>query len=283
MSAENPEVSANAGSTEGNGSEVAENQNATPVSQNPLDTTKEPTDNVAEGGEVKEPEINWQERYSQQEQSYKELQRKFTEVTQDRSSMRKEFQALQSAMKELQSGFAQATKKPLPSPEEFVTDIQKNGVNAIKSLLDAEINPVKESYRKELESRDGRIINLEASLECVMRRNDPDRYPDFAKLEPEIKSLVETGDVPIDFTKPTGEIIDTLYNLVRSKHSSEALKAAEQFGHKKAEERLANESKSTVAGGGKTGGVATPNLDKVKDINKLREIVAGMHGVADRD
>ena len=276
MTTDNPEVSADAINTEGTGSEE-------PVSVLPQDTTEIPTDNVEESGKTEDVQPNYREQLDQEKKNYKELQRKFTEVTQDRSSMRKDFDGLKDAMSSLQGSVSQMTKKPPPSPEQFIIDLQKNGIGAIQPFLDEQINPVKDSYQKELTARDEKIMNLEVSMECMARRNDANNYPDFVKLEEEIQRLAADPNCPVDFSRSTGEVIDTLYSLVRSKHSSDALVAAEKSGVQKAEERLAKESQATVAGGGKTGSSVTPDLNKIKDINKLREMVAKMHGTADRD
>jgi hypothetical protein len=276
MTTDNPEVSGQDPiNTEGNGSDA--------VSQSVPEATETLTDKVVESTEAKPAEVNWEERYNQTDTNYKELQRKFTEVTQDRAGMKKDFQALQDAMGQLQSSVASMSKKPLPSPEQFVQDIQTNGIKAIQPFLEEQINPIRDSHQKELATRDEKIMNLEVNMECMLRRSDGMKYPDFTKLEPEIQRMAADPSCPVDFSKPTGEVIDTLYNLVRSKHSSDALLAAEQVGKQKAEEGLAKESKTTVAGGGKTGASVTPDLNKVKDLTKMREIVAGMHGVAERD
>ena len=281
MTTENPDVSAEATNTEGNGGESVEI--TTPVSQDTQDTTESSTDKVVDSGEANIAQINYGEEFPKLEKSYKELQRKFTEVAQDRSSMRREFKSLQDAITSLQTSVSQVTKKPLPSPEQFISDLQTKGIDAIQPFLNDQINPIKESYQKELSDRDTKLMALETKMACMTRRNDTDNYPDFAKLEPEIARMVEDPNCPIDFNRPTEEVIDALYNLVRSKHSSQALLEAEKMGRKKAEENLAKESKTTVAGGGKSAGSPTPNLNQVKDLNKLREIVKNMHGVADRD
>ncbi|MCK5020506.1 MAG: hypothetical protein KAS32_26040 [Candidatus Peribacteraceae bacterium] len=282
MSAENTEVSANATNTDANGEEGQSAQDVQPVSPDEANSDQNTTDNTEGATEGQSPQIS-SEDFTKLDTSYKELQRKFTEVTQDRSSMRKDFQSLKDAMGTLQTSFSKASEKPPLSPEDFIREIQTKGVDAIAPHYKSEINLLKESYSKDLTSRDDRIINLEAQVECFLRRSDTDRYPDFAKLETEIKQLAQDETVPVDFSKPTGEVIDALYNLVRSKHSGEALLEAEKNGLKKAEERIAKESSTTVASGGK--GVSQPvtDLNKVTDINKLREIVGGMHGIAERD
>jgi len=281
MTTENQDVSeAGAGSTEGTGGE-GQDSNDQSVTNSIEDA--ENTNNSNEDGEGTKPEINWEEKFNHQETNYKELQRKFTEVTQDRSSMRNEFKALQDAMKALQGSVSEVTKKPLPSPEEFIKAIQTDGIGAIQPFLDDKINPMKESYEKELASRDDKIMKLESDFECMIRRTNSDQYPDFAKLEPEIKQLAADPKCPVDWNRSTGEVIDTLYNLVRAKHSSDALNAATAAGAKKEQERLANEANAGVAGGGKANSASTPDYSKVKDIEKLREMLIDKFGIADRD
>jgi len=282
MTTENQEAPVpGADNVDGNGGEGQEVIDQSVV-QAP-EATETSTDNVVDGVTNEQPQTNWEEKFNQTETNYKELQRKFTEVTQDRASMKKEFQALQTALNTLQGSMKEMTKKPLPSPEEFIKAIQTDGIGAIQPYLDDKINPLKESYEKELAARDEKLMRLEANHECMIRRSDSDKYPDFAKLEPEIKALAASPDCPVDFNRSTGEVIDTLYNLVRAKHSSDALLAAQQDGAKRTEARLANESNATVAGGGKANTVSSPDYSKVKDVDKLRSMLIDRFGIADRD
>ena len=265
MTTENQDVSEQGSiNTKGNGEEGQDkiDQSVTQTQ----DAIEGSIDAIVKGDEGEKSQINWEDKFTQSDTSYKELQRKFTEVTQDRSSMKSEFKQLQDAMKSLQSSVSEVTKKPLPSPEEFIKAIQTDGIGAIQPFLDDKINPLMESHQKELASRDEQIMALQANQECASRRSSPDTHPDFAKLEPEIKQLAASPDCPVDWNRPTGEVIDTLYNLVRAKHSSDALGAAEQTGRDKEKERLGNEANAGVTGGGKANTAGTPNYDKIKDV-----------------
>ncbi len=266
--------------TEGNGEEGQVIDQSVTQSEESVESS---TDNTESNDQGEKPQINWEEKFNQTTDNYKELQRKFTEVTQDRSSMKTEFKGLQEAMATLQGSMSEMTKKPLPSPEEFIKAIQTDGIGAIQPYLDDKINPLVESHQKALTERDEKIMVLEANYECMSRRNSPDTHPDFAKLEPEIKQLAASQECPVDWNRSTGEVIDTLYNLVRAKHSSDALAAATADGTKRAEERLVNEANASVTGGGKANTVGTPDYSKVKDVSKLREMLIDRFGIADRD
>jgi len=80
-----------------------------------------------------------------------------------------------------------------------------------------------------------------------------------------------------------GDALDVLYKLANDRSAGEAVKLAEKQGYDKATKELVKESKTTVTGGGKTAGSTVPDLNKVSDVDKLREIVSQMHGIADRD
>ncbi len=281
MTTENQDVSSQGETnTDGNGEEgQVIDQSVTQPQGDPESSA----DNGAQGGEGNEPQTNWEEKFTQSDTNYKELQRKFTEVTQDRSSMKGDLKSLQDAMKSLQGSMSEMAKKPLPSPEEFIKQIQTDGIGAIQPYLEDKLKPLMESHQKDIASRDEKIMVLEANQECMSRRNSPDTHPDFAKLEPEIKKLAGSSECPVDWNRPTGEVLDTLYNLVRAKHSSDAVKAASDAGAKKEQERIVNEANAGVTGGGKANSVGTPDYSKVKDVNKLREMLIDKFGIADRD
>jgi len=212
------------------------------------------------------------------EKSYKELQRKFTQTAQEAAAVKRQMEAMQKLW---ESKFAEATKKPV-NLEEFFTNLRAQGPDAILPYLKPELEKLQSAYADQFSNvqRENGALRMELSL--LNRRLDSKNYPDFTALEPKMRELVDSGTAPIDFTKPMDEVIDALYNLVRTKNSEEAIKLAEKAGHAKAEAELAKEAKTAVAGGGK--GTSTTPADMWKmPLDKLEQLVGQMHGVADRD
>lgn len=213
--------------------------------------------------------------------SYEELRRDYTRQTQQRSAYEKQVAEMQTAQKAMEEKLAEATKKPVDL-EKFFQDLKAQGPNAILPFIKPELEKLSKSYDEKLGKADQEKQSLVMEVNLLNRRMDSKNYPNFVDLEPKMRDLVESGKAPVDFTKPIGEVIDALYNLVRSSNSVEAIKVAEKAAYSKAQADLAKESKTAVAGGGKGTSVTPADLHKMP-IDKLEALVEQMHGVADRD
>ena len=242
---------------------------------------KKATDNTEGEGEDTAEQISMEE-YRNLENSYKEAERKITELGQDRSHIKSQFDAVTGAITKLQEQLAIATKKPPPNPEQLIRDIESKGIEALKPFIEEPVNMLKTQHSKELEDIKGENLELQVQVARIIREGDPTNYPSFKKFWPEIQTLAQDPNTPVDFSKGVDVVMDALYKLTQTKHSKEAILEAEKLAKEKAESGLANESDTTVAGGGKKVGKTTPDLSKIKDIKKLREVVAQMHGVADQ-
>lgn len=213
--------------------------------------------------------------------SYEELRRDYTRQTQARANYEKQVAEMQTAQKAMEERLAEATKKPVDL-EKFFQDLKAQGPNAILPFLKPELEKLSKSYDEKLTkgAQENQALVMEVNL--LNRRMDTKNYPDFVALEPKMRDLVESGKAAVDFNKPVSEVIDALYNLVRSSNSVEAIKVAEKAAYSKAQTDLAKESKTAVAGGGKGTSVTPADLHKMP-IDKLEALVEQMHGVADRD
>lgn len=207
--------------------------------------------------------------------SYSELRKEFTRRSQTESEMRKKLDMMFDTL-------SKATETPI-NPDAFMRELQTQGPKALETYFQKWAEPIKSGYMTELQKRDAADLQSRTDYEIRLRRLDKERYPDFEKLEPLMNELAESDNSPINWNRPINECLDTLYTLVRERYSEKAVQEAVKLGAKSAEERLAKESRSTVAGSGKSVGNVPPDLNKITDINKLREVVASMVGVADRD
>lgn len=213
--------------------------------------------------------------------SYEELRRDYTRQTQQRAAYEKQVAEQATKFKELEERLAEATKKPVDL-EKFFQDLKAQGPNAILPFLKPELEKFGKGYEEKLSkaAQENQALVMEVNL--LNRRMDSKNYPNFTDLEPKMRELVESGKAPVDFNKPVPEIIDALYNLVRSSNSVEAIKVAEKAAYLRAQADLAKESKTAVAGGGKGTSVTPADLHKMP-IDNLEALVEQMHGVADRD
>jgi chromosome segregation ATPase len=213
--------------------------------------------------------------------SYEELRRDYTRKTQALSTYEKQQADMASKLQEMQSRLEEATKKPVDL-EKFFQDLKAQGPNAILPYIKPELDKATKSFEDKYGQlgNENSALRLEVSL--LNRRMDSKNYPNFTDLEPKMRELVESGKAPVDFNRPTDEVIDALYNLVRSQNSVEAIKVAEKAAYSKAQAELAKESKTAVAGGGKGTSTTPADLWKMP-IDKLEALVEKMHGTADRD
>jgi hypothetical protein len=198
------------------------------------------------------------------QKSYEELRKQFTRVTQDYSKDRKTWQQTLSelqAVKESQAKFAdllsRATEQRV-DPAQFWKDLETQGPKALDGYLNKKLTEATQKLQDAYVDQANTALLLEAKLEKLHRRLDTKTFPDFEQLEPLMQELADSEDCPIDFNQPIGVVYDALYKLARSKSSEEAVKAAEEFGRKQADEAARKEAVTAVPGGGKGG---TPTTD----------------------
>lgn len=207
--------------------------------------------------------------------SYKALQAEFTRRNQDHSEVRKQLEGLHKL-------FQEATKEEI-SPEEFMKSLQKDGVKAFEPLREQWTKGVKEDYDTRISELQAQRLQDRNALAVMRREFDTKNYPDWHELKPAMNAIVESPNCPINWESGDLDLIyDTLYKLAKESRADESVKKAKEIGAKEEQSRAAKEAAAAVAGGGKTAGSTSPDLEKVKDISKLREMVAAMHGVADR-
>lgn len=239
-----------------------------------VNASKVPTDKAQPAVSEFDPKTNYESLVKQLEtvnKSYGDLRREFTRRTQHESDLKKQIDTLTKA-------FAEATKEEI-SPADFVQSIQTQGIKALNPLREQWIGEVKSTYDKALEERDSQYTQLKTDFEIMRREMDAAKYPDFAKLKDTMNELANSDSCPVDWTQDTGVVLDTLYKLARSYSMENAIKEAKTLGEKEAEAKLAKESATAVAPGGKSGGPTDPR--EIKDIGKLRQYFVSQLGEAE--
>jgi hypothetical protein len=262
------------------GGESTEPNIINPGAPDASNATPNPTNN---GGEANKG-LNPQPSVDVFEKRFKDMESKFTRTRQQEIAAQKANSELQRQIAEMSKAIQTLTKKPY-SPADFVRDVQEKGVDAILPHVKEQMEALKAESMKELQARDSRIEMLELRDALNSRRADSDTYPDFRKLEDTMKAIWEAEDCPQELHDPKlspSDVLDKLYQLAKSQHSTDAVKAAEKFGEAKANKQLAKEAATAVATGGKAAGTAIPDPQKMST-KQLRDLVAQMGGVVDRD
>jgi len=271
--------------------EAPDNDNA----QDPLNQTKETAsssvssgtkelDKTKDSAKKSEPDSNvfdarkgydeLKANFDKTTKSYQELRRESTRWAQERSDFQKKLDTLADLL-------SKATDVPI-DPAQFIRDLQAQGPKALEPHFNKWVTPIKDQYEKTIHDRDEQIFQLQRDFALSARRGDKVNYPDFEKLEETMKDIAEDNNSPVDYSKSPAEIYDTLYKLAKERNAEQAMRLAKEEGKKEAESRLAKEAASKIAGGGKSAGTLVEDWSKMS-AEKMREVVAQLHGVADRD
>lgn len=226
-------------------------QAASDTGKGTQDAGKTSTDNKP----ANEQTFDAQKRYEDLDKRYKDLQREFTPLSQERARSSKELEELRKQVKQFQEALAVVTEKPIDI-EQFKRDFDTHGPKALEShvqkLIDRELKKVREDYDARIAKSDEKYNGVYMSQQVLLRANDSKTYPDFVKLYPVMCELAKDEKCPIDMTQDYALILDGLYKLAKERSSDEAVRLATEEAKRKAEADAARESKSTVAGGGKT-------------------------------
>lgn len=225
---------------------------------NPL---KVPTDKTAPSVSEFDPQTNYNQIVKQLEtvnKSYGELRKDYTRRTQYESELKKQIETLSRA-------FAEATKSEI-SPEDFVKNIQTQGIKALDPLRQQWAKEIQEKYDGALNERDNHISKLRTDFAIMQRQLDTETYPDFAKMRPLMAELANSDQCPVNLDGDLDLAIDSLYKMARSLSMETAVKEAETKGRQKAEVQLAKEAATSVATGGKSGLPTDPSKMSVEQM-----------------
>jgi hypothetical protein len=217
--------------------------------------------------------------------SHEQLLKQFESVNKNYSELRKfstqqsqSYSSLKKQLEDLTSIFKEATKEEI-SPEDFMRALQSQGVKAFDPLKQQWTNELKSDYDKRLEAIQAERTNDRVQIEEMRRTVDAQNYPDFQKLKPVMNEIANAENCPIDWSQDIGVIYDTLYKLAKANSAESAIKEAHSQGLKEAEAKVARESGTAVATGGKAASVSSPA--DIKDLSKLREYFVAQLGEAE--
>jgi len=243
----------------GNGQNTDLSSNASEAA-NP---TKAPADTSVPSSSEFDPQTTYTGLLRQFEtvnKSYGELRKEFTRRTQYESELKKQIDTLTRA-------FAEATKEQI-SPEDFIKNIQTQGINALNPLRDQWQKEISEKYDGALSQRDQELGSLKINFAIMQRQLDSENYPDFAKLRPLMYELATSENCPVNMDGDVSVALDSLYKMARSLSMETAVKEAEKNGQRKAEAQLAKEAATSVVTGGKSGLPADPSKMSVEQLRQ---------------
>lgn len=203
--------------------------------------------------------------------SYSELRKVYTQQSQGYSSLKKQ-------LDDMAKVFVQATKQEV-SPEDFMKSLQSQGPKALDPLKTQWQQEIKEQYDAALAKINEERIQDRSDFELMRRRSDTSNYPDFAKLEAQMAELANSENCPVDWGQGPAVVYDTLYKLARAASADNAIKEAHARGLKEAESKIAKESATAVAGGGKAGSITNPS--DFKNIADMRKHFVAQLGEAE--
>jgi hypothetical protein len=266
--------------TEANQSQVEVDETTKSASVVPSTSEPATTATAKNGPGTEQVGQDWPVKYTTLEKSYNELRKKLQEQGTERNQYRNKLETLEKQQAQILQHIAKLTERPY-DPDQFMEELRTQGPKALDGLVQKPLSELKSQYDQRLADSDNKYRTLETRYEIQERKLNPEKYPDFAKLESEMTQAFLNGGLPFPTGPevPIGEVIDSLYNYVRLQHSQDAIKAAEQLGHKKAEAELAREAHTGVAGGGKTAGLSVVDYEKMP-LAKLREIAVKQFGEA---
>lgn len=190
------------------------------------------------------------ERLAEITKSYKEIQGFSTKQAQSNAELRRQLSELQTSHK----GVAEMLRKAMQAPHDpaqFEEEWRKNPTAVLDRLLKDKLDGMQKGFEDRVSSQGATIDQLTVSSVIKDYRSDATNHPDFAKLEAEMAEITRTPGLAPDPKLPAEQYVEALYQAAKNRHAQDALKAAEDAGRKKAEEALAKESRTTIAGGGK--------------------------------
>jgi hypothetical protein len=215
------------------------------------------------------------------EKRVRDLQAKWTKAAQDRAEYARKTEAFEKQISQMNEVMKQLTKKPY-NPEQFLREFEQKGPEALFPHFEEKLKEREANWMKQVDSLKGDVYNTKLENAYYRFKLDATNYPDFGKLEPTMKEIVDDPESSVDFSKSPAEILEQAYKLAKERHMQDAVQAAHLDGKKSAEKELANEAKTAVAGGGKSSGPAMPDT-KNMTADKIREMLSQFGAVVDRD
>lgn len=146
-----------------------------------------------------------------------EMRKWATRTSQENSKLRKEMSEIKDAQEKTYKLLASLSKSPVDYKE-----LAKKDPEALQKFVEDEKSAMSSEFQEQLDSLTAESKAKDTAMERMRREHDTQNYPEWKRVYPEIVKLAMgpagTGDPRIDFTKPAGEILDSLYELALQEH-----------------------------------------------------------------
>jgi hypothetical protein len=189
-----------------------------------------PEEKVPETPEVKAPEQKAPEQKPEVKPEVKaekkapndpdELRKWNTRVSQENKKLRDEMAALKEAQEKTFKLLSKISKTPVDY-KELAKDPEK-----LQKFIEEERENATAELKVQLDQVSADARAKDTMVERMKREHDSENYPEWKRLYPSIVKIAMgptgQGDPRIDFTKPSGEVLDALYELALSENPAPA-------------------------------------------------------------
>jgi hypothetical protein len=222
---------------------------------------QKPTDSTAGGEQATK---NWEQEYSRARTELDSLRRSYGEarkklITQgtEKNQYGEKLTSLEQQLKNVLDVLNKATGTA-DDPAQFMEELQRKGPQAIEERLKGTFEKQAKEYQSQIQQMSQSMRALEARFKVKEYASDKTNFPNFAEMQPTMVKVMEglwedfrAGLIGNPDAVAIDELIPYLYEQAKLQHSDDAIKAAKSIGADEERARLAEEAKTTVAGGGK--------------------------------
>jgi hypothetical protein len=149
-----------------------------------------------------------------------ELRKWNTRVSQENKKLRDEMSALKEAQEKTFKLLSKISKTPVDY-KELAKDPEK-----LQKFIEEERENATSELRVQLDQASADAKAKDTMVERMKREHDTENYPEWKRLYPSIVKIAMgptgQGDPRVDFTKPSGEVLDALYELALSENPAPA-------------------------------------------------------------
>lgn len=140
-----------------------------------------------------------------------EMRKWSTRTAQENAKLRKEMADLKEAQEKTFKLLSSISKKPVDY-KELAKDPEK-----LQKFIEDERENATSELREQLDRASTEAKQKDTIVERMKREHDAENYPEWKRLYPQIVKIAMgptgQGDPRVDFTKPAGEVLDSLYEL----------------------------------------------------------------------
>jgi hypothetical protein len=168
--------------------------------------------------EDKKPEVKAPEKKAPNDPD--ELRKWNTRVSQENKKLRDEMSALKEAQEKTFKLLSKISKTPVDY-KELAKDPEK-----LQKFIEEERENATAELKAQLDQASAEAKQKDTLVERMKREHDTENYPEWKRLYPQIVKIAMgptgQGDPRIDFTKPSGEVLDSLYELALQENPAPA-------------------------------------------------------------